>query len=330
MAGTADTTTEDGCTVTEDARAHHIDIKYDESKSDVAGADEKTTGDEEKTMAMMATCNANIYNAYILVSIRKDLVLDETSEHYKYWWHLQMYLGILSVFTMILQYVSMAILIGVIMLSSGNSISDWGDLDSNYTKSFLVFPFLLFCMMFAWNEMVSSAWDMNVFCFHHTALGCFVVHILPIFSDLNVRRNDLIASPKNLLKILSFFKDENFDDVKMIYVKFFEWWLGLCGSMCFYFVLAIYSTTDTWGDVLAVILNLLAFSFVLEADELAYSCFASPKIYPFLVQLNKADVNIFEMKVHVERSESFKCGSMYWMPAWTFFYAILITVILCF
>merc|ERR1712172_101241 len=175
--------------------------------------------------------------------------------------------------------------------------SEWNpfvDIDPNYAKSFLAFPFLMLCSMFTLNENINSVWDQNVLCFHQTAWARLTWVYSTSSPSLIVHRNDFIA---------------DIIDLKVIFLKIFEDLLGFCGSFGFYYVLAIYSSINTWEDVLNLILNLLAYSFVLEADELAYSCFASRHISPLLVRLDKPELNIFEMKVNVVRAEGDRwCG----------------------
>merc|ERR1712228_425363 len=46
--------------------------------------------------------------------------------------------------------------------------------------------------------------------------------------------------------------------------------LGFIGSIAYFAILTMYSEVNDWSDIFEVILNLLAYQFILEADEWAY------------------------------------------------------------
>ena len=148
------------------------------------------------------------------------------------------------------QMIALSLLCRVIMLESGNSITM--NKAQNEYSSYFVFPFLFFGMMAAGKEMRKTQRDINFFKrYYRVWYG----------------ENQALPAQFVLLKMAA------------------EMILGYLGSLIYFGVLTIYSEIGDWSDVLDVILNLLAFGFILEADEWAYEYFAQDRIQALMSKI---------------------------------------------
>eukprot|EP01084_Bolivina_argentea_P114716 204172_1 len=221
-----------------------------------------------KKIKVSSKLNENIYNAFLILNYRKDLNLRNIDIH-NYSLNLKCSLGIVSYVIFIVQWSALILLMRIIMLSSGKSYTDWGN-SSNY-NSYTVFPFLTFGIIATAKELAQC------------------VHDIMLLKELQIG----VEKGK----------------IQRIILKYFgEVALGFFGGLIYFSILTVYSNTEQWQDTLNAILNILAYQFILDADEWAYHYFAKWRLEKYVsrASVDGNPIDIFQSYFSIEQKPSFK------------------------
>ena len=225
-----------------------------------------------------AKCGENIFNAYLILKYRNfnaesDLEWNENN-HHNYTSNLKLSLMFVSYLVMILKYTALTLLIRVTMLSSDTSYKDWKT-DKPSDKTYYVFPFFVLAQLNISADLKQDAIDNTIF------------------------QNWGIASSS--FKIDHVWKFPHWIILKGYGKSMFE----LMGSIIYFITLSMYSTPENWEDILNVILNLLAYQFIMNADEIAYNWFAKARIETFVARTASKEIDIFDGVRWVDKDPSF-------------------------
>eukprot|EP01084_Bolivina_argentea_P164066 285297_1 len=191
-------------------------------------------------------CNHNIYNAFLIAYYRDDPKL-KLKEHDVINKQIKYGLGMLAYLTAISQCAALIFLIRVVMITSGVKI--WDLLGSGRTGyAMFMWPFWFIAIIVCLKESQEATMDIKV------------LKEWNITSIISIDDNDKKTCTCKWKNIHVFF-------LKIITEQI----LGYVGSLVYFFVIAIYSSDDKWDGIINTIFNLLAYQFILDADEWAYS-----------------------------------------------------------
>ena len=215
---------------------------------DMAYFEMDNNGDQSKEIEMARECHQNIYNAFLILNHRQEVEIKDNPVFNR---EIRIGLGALAYITAITQWTAMMFLTRIVMLDSQDTINDYFD---SYTllpanaRSLMTLPFFIIGVIAMFKEGSESVLDLVI-----------LEQSWDIKSPLSFNGKCKCNTSWREWQVF-FFKVMT------------EQLLGYAGSAVYFIVITAYSHgNESWNDVLNTILNLLAYTFILDTDEYAYN-----------------------------------------------------------